>query len=332
MTYPNDEPTAEEIRAAHYLVALGGVTTVVLGMVLFAGYELAARGDGVVGRVCSPETEAEACEEDEVCRGGQCLAAPEPLPALPCQEGDACGECACAAPLACDAADRCVPREAPRCSAEVQTLLGDLRRFERERCRSAGADASTCPPKDLQDFFVAHADFNRLLLGLEHATTIHFDRRQPGADGLPPRQATHYRGEMAALADRVRTAEHVLIVGRASEDRGQDASTRTRNNFLAQARMGEVREWLVGLESTPEGRDALGAKFLTLAIGTSHPLDVAALARNPFHRYVAWSARATAELRGWVAEHARLDVATTEQMVRRLNQSVLVIPIPCEIP
>lgn len=330
MLPPTDDLTPDDIRTARFHMIMSGLATGLTVLALYLGSELAGNHAPTPdGRSCTPTTESEICDEDESCVNNQCQRPPQPLTALPCQEGDPCGECTCEGQFSCDAADnRCHARQAEVCSLEVVRLLTDLRRFEQEKCQGVGTGAATCAPKDLRNFFIEHQQFNDLLLGLKNGATVLFDKNQPSGE-LPGAQAAYYEKEFASLGDRLKQARHILIIGRASQDRPHNQSF---DYVLAQARITEVQQWITQLEPTAQGQDDMRKKFITLAIGTSNPLDAARLGDRPQHNFIAWRAQATLEVRTALREHAGLSAENARLLQLRLNRSVFIVPVPCEIP
>lgn len=330
MTPAPDELLPEDVRTARLHMVLSTLAIGMMGLALYLAYELTRTPVGPVGRGCNLDTESEVCEEDESCVDGLCQLTETRLAPLPCQEGDPCGSCVCDGAFACDpASNRCTPRQEDTCSAALLRSLADVRRFEREQCTSKGKGAATCPAKDLDSFFVKHRDFDRLLTELQHAATVHFDKGQPGADGLRPDHQAYYEKELGSMRQRLRDARHILVIGRASDDNPRN---RAINYTLAQLRMIEVQRWITELGRTPQESDEMERKLITLAIGTSHPLDPRLLMERVYHHFIAWSPQSTDKLRTWVRTHATLDSETSRALRRRLDQSVLVVPIPCEIP
>lgn len=327
-----DELTPDDIRTARFHMLMSALATGLTMLALYLGSALTVRREPASDeRACTLDTEAAVCDEDESCVRGQCQRPPPTLQPLPCQEGDLCdGECACDGLFACDPATRrCAPRQEDVCSPEITRLLTDLRRFEKERCQGVGSGATTCTPRDLQNFFIEHEKFDELLLGLQHGATVHFDKNQPGSDGLPAQQAAYYERAFHGMRERLKQARHILVIGRASDDNPRN---RALNYALAQLRITEVQQWLAQLEDTPSGQDAMRDKLITLAIGTSNPLDPARLAGRPYHTFIAWRDQSSQELRAWIRGLDGLDAETARTLKRRLNQSVLVVPVPCDIP
>ena len=119
---------------------------------------------------------------------------------------------------------------------------------------------------------------------------------------------------------------------RASQDGREDLRAQSLNYLVAQARLDAVARWIVALEPSPADQDAMAKKLTRLAIGTSHPLRAEVLARNPEHHYIAWSEPQEALLRYQVQHSGDLDPQVLARMDRILNQSVLIAPIPCELP
>jgi len=156
---------------------------------------------------------------------------------------------------------------------------------------------------------------------------------EPSAERGLPRPAQRYYGErFARLGDRLRSAKQILILGRSSRDRSSSISRVIANNNLAQNRMQHVAQWIVELAATPRDRDAMAKKLIRLSLGDRQPLTREQLARNPMHQYIAWKKGREDLLVSQVRGAEALDESQREQVSRTLNQSVLVIPVPCEIP
>jgi hypothetical protein len=328
MTLSTDDPSPDDERTARAHMVLSALAIGLMGLALYLGYELTRPADDLINR-CTEANKEETCKGDEECVDGQCKYAPELVRPQRCQENDPCGTCKCEGKFKCDAGNVCRALEPDRCSEGLIAAIRDTRRFEREQCRAQGKEAATCEPKDLEKFFIKHEDYDTLLASLEHRTTIHFDNGEPEAGGLSLDDERHYVESLAAVKQRFLDARHVLVIGRASIDSAQNQSS---NYTLAQQRMLLVQKWLAGLDGTPQGRDEMRRKLITLAIGTANPLDAELLAKDEYHRYVTWSDRSTKLLREEVTKHANLSRRKKSDLHRRINQSVLVVPIPCEIP
>jgi len=333
MTVLDDAPplSADERRTARGQMLLALIATALFGLALILGLELATEAP-TTAPVCTPDTEDRDCGPEEECIGGRCRPL-RPLPELlACQEGDPCdGACTCTGAFSCDPDQRCSARREDMCGPEVAALLADLQRFERSQCKRIGEDASQCSPRALAEFFISHQQFDGVLLGLRQTLTVHFDSRRSGQD-LSPRQQRFYQGRFERLADRFRQAKGVLIIARASQDGREDLRAQSLNYLVAQARLDAVARWIVALEPSPADQDAMAKKLTRLAIGTSHPLRAEVLARNPEHHYIAWSEPQEALLRYQVQHSGDLDPQVLARMDRILNQSVLIAPIPCELP
>lgn len=329
-----DPAIADDLRrTTRYQMLLTFLATLLFGLAIALGFELAVGGPPRDEPACTVDTEMRDCGPEETCVRGRCKPLPPILDVLPCQEGDACdGRCSCEGAFTCDAAQRCTAVREDTCSPEITTLLGDLRRFERSQCTKAGnRDATQCSPRALDQFFVSHSQFDAVLLGLRHTTTVHFDSRRSGVD-LPARQQQEYQAQFAALAGRLRAAKAVLIIARASQDGRDDLRAQTNNYVVAQNRLDAVAGWVVAQELTPAAQGAMAGKLIRLAIGTSHPLRAEILARNPEHHYITWSKRQGERLRDAIVRHRDLGRDEAASVHRLLNQSVLVVPIPCALP
>ncbi len=335
MTAAADPPIPDDQRrTARHQMILAALTTLLFGLAIVLGSELAATDRARSEPTCTVDTETRDCGPEESCVRGRCKPLPPLLDILPCQEGDACdGRCTCEGAFSCDPGQRCTATPENSCGPEITALLADLQRFERSQCKKIGEDASQCPPKALDQFFISHRQFDAVLLGLRHTTTIHFDSRRSGTD-LPGRQQQEYQAQFAALAARLRDAKEVLIIARASQDGRDDLRTQNINYLVAQNRLDAVAGWVVAQEPTPEAQNVMARKLIRLAIGTSHPLRAEILARNREHHYVTWSKRQSDHLRDAINHHQTLDPDpdAAANLHRVLNQSVLLVPIPCELP
>lgn len=333
MTVPDDVPllTADERRTARGQMLLALIATALFGLALVLGLELAAE-PARAAPICTPDTEDRDCGPEAECIAGRCRPL-RPLPEiLACQEGDPCdGSCTCTGAFSCDPDQRCSARREDMCGPEVAALLADLQRFERSQCKKVGEDASQCSPRALAEFFISHQQFDGVLLGLRQTMTVHFDSSRHGQD-LQPKQQRFYQARFERLADRFRQAKGVLIIARASQDGREDLRAQSLNYLMAQARLDAVARWIVALEPSPAGQEAMARKLTRLAIGTSHPLRAEVLARNPEHHYIAWSDPQEALLRYQVQHAGELEPQVLARMDRLLNQSVLIAPIPCELP
>jgi hypothetical protein len=151
------------LREARLQVAISVLATGLLGLGLYLGHALTG---GQSARQCSPETEDIDCQEGELCVGGRCRA-PRTSGPLPCQEGDPCDTCECGEGYQCDSGQRCMPIKEDLCPAELGALIRDIRRFEQERCKAVGTDATQCDPKELERFVIEHEQLSELLLQLQ---------------------------------------------------------------------------------------------------------------------------------------------------------------------
>lgn len=328
-----DPPIPEDARrTVRFQMLLTLLATLLFGLAIVLGFELADAGSTRAQPACTVDTESRDCGPEETCVRGHCKPLPPIFSVLPCQEGDACdGRCSCEGAFSCDARQRCSAAPETTCAPDVAALLGDLQRFEKSQCKKVGEDASQCPPRALDQFFIDHRQFDAVLLGLRHTTTVHFDSRRSGGD-LPARQQQAYQQQFSALADRLRSAEAVLIIARASQDARDDLRSQSVNYLVAQNRLDAVAGWIVAQEPTPGAQDLMARKLIRLAIGTSHPLRAELLARNPEHHVITWSRRQSDHLRDQIQRNKLLDPDAATGLHRLLNQSVLVVPIPCTLP
>jgi hypothetical protein len=320
-----DGRQAAGVREARLQVAMSVLATGLLALGLYLGEALRAGP----GAECREDVQ---CAEGEVCLGGRCRVPPSVGP-LPCQEGDPCAGCVCGAGNQCDAEDRCMPEAEDACTPEVVKMIAEIRDFERERCKAVGTDATQCDPQALDRFVLEHDRLNALLLGLQSTITVHFDQNQPNAEGgLSRATQGWYAGHFQRLGDRLRQAKLILIFGRSSRDRATTPSRIVANNNLAQNRMQQVAQWIVELGTTPQERDELTKRLVRLSLGERQPLTREQLAGNPRHQFVAWRKSREDLLVAEVRGAAPPDAGKQELLARALNQSVLVVPVMCEVP
>lgn len=323
----NRPRTAAAVREARLQVAISLLATGLLGLGLYLGHALTQAPST---RQCTPDTEDVDCGEGELCMSGRCRA-PRASGPVPCQEGDPCSSCECGEGYACDAEQRCMPAREDLCAPAVAQLIRDIRKFEQDRCTAVGTDATQCDPKELDRFVIEHDQLNDLLLQLQHTLTVHFDQNEPSAErGLPRAAATYYAERFDRLGPRLRAAKQILILGRSSRDRQASLSRVIANNNLAQNRMQHVAQWIVDLAATPRDRDAMAQKLIRLSLGERQPLTREQLMKHPLHQFIAWKKGREDLLLTQVRGESQGE-AQREQITRALNQSVLVIPIPCEV-
>ena len=92
-----------------------------------------------------------------------------------------------------------------------------------------------------------------------------------------------------------------------------------------------VAQWIVELAATPRDRDEMAKKLIRLSLGDRQLLTREQLAKNPMHHYLAWKKGPEDLLVSQIRGAEVQGEAQREQVSRTLNQSVLVIPVPCEI-
>ncbi len=332
---PPSDPafTGDARRTAAFQIGLSVVMTALLGLASTLVLDLRdARQQGPTSE-CTLDNELEICGPEQECVGGRC----RPLPpivttVLSCQDGERCGDCTCMAPFSCDADDRCRVPRADSCSPEATELFTRLRDFERTQCeKNANNNAVSCSPAALSAFFLSVPQFNTILLNMKQTISIHFDGRRT-ADHLSDAQQQAYRDQFEPLADRLRQAEAILLVARASRENREDDRTDIANRIAAQARLAAVQYWLGMLEPTPSGQDAMNRKLIRLAIGTESPLRPEVIENNPEHHIISWTRQKTEQLRSQLKNHRELSPTAASELLRTLNQSVLVVPIPCKLP
>ncbi len=313
------------LREARLQLVIALLTTGLLGLAMVLAQAPQQRFTGE----CTPETEDIQCAEDQVCIANRCHNLANDAP-LRCQEGDPCSRCVCGDGYTCDSNDVCRVVKEDQCDPELAQLVAEILAFERDRCNAVGSDATQCEPAELDRFIIQHQQLTTLLLKLNNTFTVHFDQNQPSAErDLPRTIEDYYQRRFSDHGDRLRGAHRILILARASRDRDKTSRSRSiANNNLAQNRMQKVAQWIVNLDESPRGRDDMSAKLIRLSIGEREPLTPEQLAAHPQHQFLAWK---KSREDYFVREVFGTRVDQPETLGRALNQSVLVVPLPCVV-
>lgn len=291
---------------------------------------------------CDPNSIEIQCPEDTICNEfGRCIVPDPPETELPrpdCEVGQSTATCRC--PIQFVELDG-VCSEPPRelCEhADVAALLVRLEQACSSERPTAPGTLEDCPPADLRDVILgSHRDILKIAsLFRDHSFTLHFYHGTPVANGANrwPSSAEQPRVVSAInklLAD-IEPRGYLLLVALASATgtreinytlatRRSDAAVglveRTRNAFPALKQRMDAVQILVGLIGHEE-RATLDIKTFDEIWGNTG-------------RYRAWNEAETRHIR------AALDAWRTgtitkielEWLTRVVNQSVLVIPLPC---
>lgn len=342
MTYAGGEvrarpPAPEEVRSARLLLGVTLTTGVVLGLMgvvllqLFVALlnqtapsvEFERRGP-----VCT-EGSTQDCEAGEVCRRGQCVKARRPKD---CQVGDPCGiegaTCTCAAPLTCERSLCQAPEQvAAACDdPDVQRVL----RGVAEICKN---DWESCPAEDLERLALSSKDFDGVLAKFPNTISVHFPGNKPsiqrgGARWPVDLERAFYRSQFGkdVVAEALRDAQEIIIIGRSSEGGKEDDNFRY-SRLRANAVLDMLRE---NARSPEEARD-LGRKVKRLLLGSRKVLELEFFRDHYANRMIAWSEDEQATLRANIADD-RLRGKERSETRRIANQVVFVVPVPCRLP
>ncbi|MBK8266745.1 MAG: hypothetical protein IPK80_36140 [Nannocystis sp.] len=274
---------------------------------------------------CAAQRSSGACEGDEeVVVAGDVAALNCGDPG--CDAGAVAGGAALASAGA--AAARATGEGALESCGDPQ-VLGLLQRLA-DRC--AGSFDS-CPEGDLTSFAVAAEDFDDVVRRFPGTVTLHFPSGTPPirtraweAPWPPADLRAHYmeRLERLGMAERLRAAKSVLLIGRASQ--GGSAGT---NNLYAKARANAAYELLSATLTDEAERAALGAKVKRLILSDRRPLAPEFFAAHHVDGMITWSPGNEAALRSLLKER---DGGATAWARDTINQVAFVVPIACELP
>lgn len=315
-------------------LAMFSVTSVLVGLLVC--------GSSDPERQCDPDSIEIQCPADAVCNEfGRCMI-PEPLaddlPLPDCDVGQSTSTCRCPIQLVeLDGVCSEPPRE--RCEhADVAALIARLEQACNSERQSTPGALEDCPPADLRDVILgSHRDILKIAnLFRDHSFTLHFHQGTPVANGANrwPSDAEQPRvvSTIHKLLAEVEPRGYLLLVALAS-------STGTREvNYTLATRRSDAAVGLV--EKTRNAFPALHQRLadVQMLVGLIGHEERASVDLQTFDgiwgntgRYRAWNESETRHM------HAALDawragtISKTELqwLTRVVNQSVLVIPLPC---
>ncbi len=185
--------------------------------------------------------------------------------------GDPCNAgCVCNDPLRCNEAEICStqpPPPPPVCTPEVQALVRDLLKW-REDC--ASVDFKTCGAKDLEKFLIEPSQFMRVVTQLPGHRQFMFPPYNNNGDaGLDAAGLARFTAELQNDLEIIR-AEYIVIIGRASPDRGGQNS----NLKTGQERVITVDKALRDTAASTDERDKIASKVIYLSLGADQPLTL----------------------------------------------------------
>lgn len=337
---PVHAPSLEELREARHLLGVTAAAGLTFGLVALVFFELLAwslnRGQRV--DVVAREDRAGECREEDpsscpsghVCRGGACVTST--VADLTCQDGDTCeapgATCTCQSPMKC--VDQTCEAEAgppPVCSnLDIQELLGAIS----QQCKG---DFMGCPDTELEKFVLPSKTFDQVLAKFPETITVHFPSGYPsvqgGSDWPTAEVSAYYREHIASprTMKALREAKHVLLIARSSKG-GSDRE----NLKYSRVRSQVVLSKLLEAAASQEERERLEAKFKYLALGSRKVLTATLFRKSYQNRMYAWSVDEEKLLRTQVASYQTLAWAEKNRVDNLLNQVVIIVPIPCDLP
>ncbi len=293
------------------------------------GEDFASRAPLVECKEGAPAGSRFGCEAGEVCESGLCVPARR---SVTCQVGNPCGpgaSCNCDAPLSCEeGVCRATTRVAGACDdPAVQRILGGLA----ETCKG---DVDGCKDEDLEKFALASEDFDEVMASFPSAVTIHFPNGAPDARSRvdtwpvdPERQ--HYRARLGQkfIVDALQEAPHVLLIARSSEGSGPK-----ENQLFSKRRNDTVFDLLRENIGTPDELRQLRGKIKRLRLPSTKALEIDFFSERPPDRIIAWSPEEEETLRANIADAKQLSWSARRQTRALLNQMVLLVPLPCDLP
>jgi hypothetical protein len=217
------------------------------------------------------------CKAGEECVEGLCER-------LYCSVGEPCTmSCDCPEPNTCagePGKERCTPPPppAPTCT-EPQTaeLIRQLRAVHADCLKKTGGkDAASCEPKDLEHFYRAHRDAERLFKESKSGVLVVFmfptgkpeerDRQKPWVKEALPAYIEQVRA--LGLVTTLREASSVVMLARATPSKDQNADAK-----YASSRLWFAMEALGGALDSSLNDAGILAKIMQFPVGSSQLLE-----------------------------------------------------------
>jgi hypothetical protein len=315
-------------------LAMFSVTSVLVGLLVCA--------PGEIPPECNPDLLDIQCPEGSICNElGRCVSnvVPDETELPECEPGQRTSTCRCP--------DRYVehdgvcdePPSGEACEhADVADLLARLEQACTSDRETAPGRLEACPPTTLRDVILgSHRDTLKIArVFREHSFTLHF------AQGTPAERASG-RWPSSAEQPRVVSAVHKLLAG--IEPRGYlllvalASATGTRElNYKLAVRRSDAAVVLV--EKARQAFPDLDQRLadMQLLVGLVGHEERAALDLETFDavwgatgRYRAWNESESRHMRAALDAWRGGSISATELqwLTRVVNQSVLVIPLPC---
>lgn len=325
-----------DLRSTRFLVAVSGLTSVVLALVVVLGFQLlrhVLRGAG------GPSVSAGECVdgEDDVCGDGFTCVARRCAPlvqAKVCEVGDPCDRrCTAPASLRCGEQGRYVAAAPPSRDVcfepSVRAFLDDIEK----KCGSL----ERCADKDLEEFAIEHDEFLRLISTFPGTAAVHFSRGKPDSALYPDGKAMdHYVAGLEPFLGEVGRASTVLLVGLSSRDTPSDIpDARQKADHLTLSRAHAVeRMILAGARKvgSTDLVDAIDDKLKLVLLGKRQQVTAAFFSGDKVAiRSIAWDEKSEQQLRGLIEAGDRLHAGSRRWRDATINQTVFVVPIPCRV-
>ncbi len=316
-----------EVRETRILAALFFLSAITLG--LLGSLVIGAEREGVE---C---VESQDClEPDELCSDGICISVALPQ-RLSCRVNDRCdADCELGADLHCinglyariRGPEVCTDRQALDFLGAILSECGDI---------------GQCTTEQLRDVVLGTEDFDRLIASFDSAFAVHFDYGRPrawdrsGKSTTWKRRRAYYVGRIRSMVSVLtgpERAKTVLLIATSSATKRGSA----KNDELALRRVNEVREMLneaVDLERSEGAGEGAGEDFTRIkytSLSDSWQLDEARYEAFKLHSSVLWDDRSERRFLG-LMDDPRGEHRALKWRDDIVNQTVYVIPIPCEV-
>lgn len=252
-----------------------------------------------------------------------------------CARGEPCVSCSCERPLDCNPEGLCVEPpstveadvpSAPDVCADprMERLLTAL-----VRCEHNGS-IHACERGISLNAFSTAGELDDVLARLPGSVSLHFPAGKPSLESGRPwpdaRIRAHYLRMLDGSLANLRNAEAIVLIARSSK------SGSPQRNFLYAVARAEFAAGLIGeaVGSTPLEREAVDSKLRSFVTGSGRVMDVKAFNNAYSGRFITWSAESEVALhRSLEPGAAPADAQWADNVI---NQSIVVVPIPCPIP
>ncbi|MCY0990940.1 hypothetical protein OV203_27595 [Nannocystis sp. ILAH1] len=335
---PPVQALADDVGVTVLIYGIYFTMVVFLGAALYVVFAFVIPGTTPTIPACRGDREGE-CGEGKVCRAGSCVTEPA---LLECAVGSSCDGCACLQPNSCDGANVCQSPKLDKaaCSKESIEFVKDLQAHQAACVSNAGGEMlSSCPASKVEEFLLNHQGFDRLLKEFPRGLLFLYPSNAPPLDILEgddaqkylwPDEATkkHYVEEVKKLSKELKSARHIVLVGRASR-----GGTANKNFAFAQARVRFARQMLIdALAETHIERSEASKKFIEFALGDVRPLQLDFFLSYSYPA-VTWSSQSIHDLSKTLEKLGRNQALTQSErreMEDMINRSVAIFVIPTE--